>query len=116
ERLTDCLRQRPLPRPRSTGRIWSGEPRVTPPEAPDGGNLLVRIWRGAGAGNLICARIPWVPRDTMPLGCNGHALLCARRAAIEDSKRLGRQLLSCPPARPFHQHLQAGCPGILLPE
>src|SRR4029453_18234835 len=35
---------------------WSGSgvgnPRVTPTEEPDGGNLLVRIWRGAGAGNL----------------------------------------------------------------
>src|SRR5215470_5500765 len=27
-------------------------PRVTSTEEPDGGNLLVRIWRGAGAGNL----------------------------------------------------------------
>src|SRR4029077_8704935 len=29
-----------------------GEPRVTSTEEPDGGNLLVRIWRGAGVGNL----------------------------------------------------------------
>ena len=42
---------------------------------------------------LICARIPWVPLDNMPLGCNGHALLFARLAAIEDIKRLGRQPL-----------------------
>jgi hypothetical protein len=41
----------------------------------------------------ICARIPWVPLDNMPLGCNGYALLCARLAAIEDIKRLGRQPL-----------------------
>src|SRR5262245_63255634 len=27
-------------------------PRVTSTEEPDGGNLLVRIWRGAGVGNL----------------------------------------------------------------
>jgi hypothetical protein len=27
-------------------------PRATPTEEPDGGNLLVRIWRGAGVGNL----------------------------------------------------------------
>ena len=27
-------------------------PRVTSAEEPDGGNLLVRIWRGAGMGNL----------------------------------------------------------------
>jgi hypothetical protein len=26
-------------------------PRATPTEEPDGGNLLVRIWRGAGVGN-----------------------------------------------------------------
>jgi len=51
ERLTDFLRQRPLPRPRITVRIWGGYPRVTPTEEPDGGNLLVRIWRGAGVGN-----------------------------------------------------------------
>ena len=27
-------------------------PRATSTEEPDGGNLLVRIWRGAGTGNL----------------------------------------------------------------
>jgi len=27
-------------------------PRATSTEEPDGGNLLVRIWRGAGVGNL----------------------------------------------------------------
>ena len=27
-------------------------PRVTSAEEPDGGNLLVRIWRGAGVGDL----------------------------------------------------------------
>ena len=27
-------------------------PRATPTEEPEGGNLLVRIWRGAGVGNL----------------------------------------------------------------
>src|SRR5207249_261919 len=27
-------------------------PQVTSAEEPDGGNLLVRIWRGAGVGNL----------------------------------------------------------------
>ena len=52
ERFTDLLRQWPLPRPRITVRIWDGSPRVTPTEEPDGGNLLVRIWRGAGTGNL----------------------------------------------------------------
>ena len=52
ERFTDLLRQRPLPRPRITVRIWGGSPRVTSTEEPDGGNLLVRIWRGAGVGNL----------------------------------------------------------------
>jgi hypothetical protein len=44
-------------------------------------------------GGLICARIPWVPLDNMPLGCNGHALLFARLVAIDDIKRLGRQPL-----------------------
>ena len=52
ERLTDLLRQRPLPRPRITVRIWGVSPQVTSAEEPDGGNLLVRIWRGAGMGNL----------------------------------------------------------------
>ena len=46
-----------------------------------------------GGVRPICARIPWVPLDNMPLGCNGHALLFARLAAIEDIKRLGRQPL-----------------------
>ena len=30
----------------------------------------------------------WVPLDNMPLGCNGHALVFARLAAIEDIERL----------------------------
>ena len=46
-----------------------------------------------GGADPICARIPWVPLDSMPLGCNGHALLFAHLAAIEDIKRLGRQPL-----------------------
>jgi hypothetical protein len=51
KRLVDRLRQFPLPRPRIVGRIWGIEPRATSTEEPDGGNLLVRIWRGAGTGN-----------------------------------------------------------------
>jgi RNA-directed DNA polymerase len=51
ERCTDMLRWWPLPRPRITVRIWDGSSRVTPTEAPEGGQLLVRIWRGAGTGN-----------------------------------------------------------------
>src|SRR5216683_3227640 len=51
ERLTDLLRQFPLPRPRITIQIRGVSPRATSTEEPDGGNLLVRIWRGAGTGN-----------------------------------------------------------------
>jgi len=51
---------------------------------------VARPWQGQ---EVICARIPWVPLDSMPLGCNGHALLFAHLAAIEDIKRLGRQPL-----------------------
>ena len=47
ERCSEMLRWWPLPRPRITVRIWDGSPRVTSTEKPDGGNLLVRIWRGA---------------------------------------------------------------------
>ena len=47
ERFTDMLRWWPLPRPRITVRIWDGSPRAASIEEPDGGNLLVRIWRGA---------------------------------------------------------------------
>jgi hypothetical protein len=47
----------------------------------------------SGGGQVICARIPWVPLDNLPLGCNGHTLLFARLAAIEDIKRLRRQPL-----------------------
>jgi RNA-directed DNA polymerase len=50
ERCTDMLRWWPLPRPRIPVRIWDGSPRATSTEEPDGGNLLVRIWRGAGIG------------------------------------------------------------------
>ena len=49
--------------------------------------------REGGGLCLICARIPWVPLDNVPLGCHGHTLLCARLAAIEDIKRLRRQPL-----------------------
>ena len=51
ERLTERLRWWPLPRPRITVRIWDGSPRATSAEEPEGGNLLVRIWRGAELGN-----------------------------------------------------------------
>ena len=33
-------------------------PRATSTEEPDGGNLLVRIWRGAGVGNLPAYSTP----------------------------------------------------------
>ena len=38
-------------------------PRVTSAEEPDAGNPLVRIWRGAGMGNLpaYSTRVPAVP-------------------------------------------------------
>jgi len=52
ERLTELLRPMPRPCPRLTVRIWGVEPRGTSTEEPDGGNLLVRLWRGAGVGNL----------------------------------------------------------------
>ena len=55
---------------------------------------LLRSGALGGTGSpLICARIPWVPLDNIPLGCNGHTLLFARLAAIEDIKRLRRQPL-----------------------
>src|SRR6266516_2395192 len=38
--------------PRLRKVVGRESPRVTPTEEPDGGNLLVRIWRGAGVGNL----------------------------------------------------------------
>jgi hypothetical protein len=51
KRFVDLLQQCPRPRPRMVVRIWGIEPRATSTEEPDGGNLLVRIWRGAGTGN-----------------------------------------------------------------
>jgi hypothetical protein len=82
----------PLPRPRITVRIWGGSPRVTSTEEPDGGNLLVRIWRGAGVGNLpaysttafctVPPLPPWQPsyttaraRPRRPTGGEGDAPL-----------------------------------------
>src|SRR5262244_3475069 len=38
--------------PRLRKVVGRESPRVTSTEEPDGGNLLVRIWRGAGMGNL----------------------------------------------------------------
>jgi RNA-directed DNA polymerase len=50
ERCTERLRWWPLPRPRITVRIGDGSPRATSTEEPAGGNLRVRLWRGAGFG------------------------------------------------------------------
>ena len=38
--------------PRLRKVVGRESPRVTSTEEPDGGNLLVRIWQGAGVGNL----------------------------------------------------------------
>ena len=42
----------------------------------DGEGLFyqARGFRGLWGITVICARIPWVHLDNMPLGCNGHAL------------------------------------------
>src|SRR6266446_10912936 len=61
--------------PRLRKVVGRESPRVTSTEEPDGGNLLVRIWRGAGVGNLpayststFCAGAsgapPWEPPRT----------------------------------------------------
>ena len=62
-------------------------------EVADGASAVQRALTERPGLVVICARIPWVPLDSMPLGCNGHALLFAHLAAIEDIKRLGRQPL-----------------------
>jgi hypothetical protein len=51
-KFEELLRPLPLPRPRLMVRLWGAEARVTSTEEPDAGNPLVRIWRGAGVGNL----------------------------------------------------------------
>src|SRR5215467_2402 len=67
-------------------------PRVTSTEEPDGGNLLVRIWRGAGVGNLpaysttaflpdVCGSAPPEPHRldaAAPLGPTAGACRSAR--------------------------------------
>ena len=55
-----------------------------------GAQKLFGMFGGVGP---ICARIPEVPLDNRPSGCNGHTLLFARLTAIEDIKRLRRQPL-----------------------
>jgi hypothetical protein len=50
ERCPEMLRGWPLPRPRITVRIWDGSPRAPSTAGSEGGNLLGRIWRGAGFG------------------------------------------------------------------
>src|SRR5262249_44169170 len=42
------------------------EPRATSAEEPDGGNLLVRIWRGAGTGNLPAYSTTAFSTDRVP--------------------------------------------------
>src|SRR4029453_18722107 len=45
KRLGDLLRLSPPPRPRFGGGLGGIEPGATSTAEPDGGNLLVRIWR-----------------------------------------------------------------------
>ena len=71
----------------AVARRPAGERRAV---AHDASGMATRVDWGQ---TLICARIPWVPLDNIPLGCNGHTLLFARLAAIEDIKRLRRQPL-----------------------
>jgi hypothetical protein len=63
--------------PRLRKGVGRASPRVTSTEEPDGGNLLVRIWRGAGVGNLPAysttafstdrVRLPWrAPHQGVP--------------------------------------------------
>src|SRR4030095_16763799 len=87
-------------------------PRATPTEEPDGGNLLVRIWRGAGVGNLPaysttafstarCSRRPRLAR-TAGLRQDGsgdgrlrrEGLACACREGA-DAHAGGERLQSC---------------------
>ncbi len=67
--------------PRLRKVVGRESPRVTSTEEPDGGNLLVRIWRGAGVGNLpaystkpFFAPPPW-------LHAAGSGSSCAAMAA-----------------------------------
>ena len=60
---------------------------VTSAEEPDGGNLLVRIWRGAGVGNLPAySTTVFLPRclrertpGTPPRGLSGASVSCCLR-------------------------------------
>jgi hypothetical protein len=79
ERCTEMLRWWPLPCPRITVRIWDGSPRATSAEEPDGGNLLVRIWRGAELGNRSAySTKPFSPR---PPGCTPPSAATLARGA-----------------------------------
>jgi hypothetical protein len=60
-------------------------PRATSTEEPDGGNLLVRIWRGAGMGNLpaysTCDQALWV-KGNWRMRCLHETLFVVQRVRI----------------------------------
>jgi hypothetical protein len=67
------------------------ESRVTPTEEPDGGNLLVRIWRGAGTGNLPAYSTTRLFRAAAGSSAAAGAGGAAARAAGSSAARSGAE-------------------------
>ena len=81
--------------PRLRKVVGRESPRVTSAEEPDGGNLLVRIWRGAGMGNLPAystksfSPAPASPKNTSvwPMGMRPRTLESSRMpSGLDDTK------------------------------
>src|SRR5207237_8362963 len=68
-------------------------PRATSAEEPDAGNPLVRIWRGAGTGNLPAYSTSTFGRSSLPQGGAWYGTACAgarrRRGALGGQGRDG---------------------------
>src|SRR6266516_436402 len=85
--------------PRLRKVVGRESPQVTSAEEPDGGNLLVRIWRGAGVGNLPAYSTTafWRHPPAAPLQHSPPAAkLCPRRYPARRGGDLNKQLrLGC---------------------
>src|SRR6266853_4057483 len=69
--------------PRLRKVVGRESPRVTSTEEPDGGNLLVRIWRGAGVGNLPAYSTTAFSTDPIAPGVPPCSPCQSRRRATE---------------------------------
>src|SRR6266568_1157919 len=105
--------------PRLRKVVGRESPRVTSTEEPDGGNLLVRIWRGAGVGNLpaysttaFLFRCLWErTAGAPPPGLYIASMSRCLRLQVSALARFGVRLQGAPGARALERAVVAGRGG-----